>query len=302
MHGFLSMGQLVAVTGTTATAAGNIGGVTVHRFLKLSKGFESSLDPSHAMWPTLKSIDVVIIDEISMATAHLLQALDHVLRRAFLPGCKRRPFGGRTIIAIGDLCQLPPVPPRLFGIVYNNCAVYVLGLWRKFRMHELRENFRQQGDPELQLCLDELHDGVEDGRSWDILLQRVVGLQGNDDLEFQTRDDIVTAAAATPCIAPYKRANPDNGDTVPQCYEINNDHLVALGEKTEDCRMVHAQAFVPGNGKKLKPTGGRLPIVLEYADLQGVIILHQGLKVRERSCWVSILHQFPGAFLPSDDD
>lgn len=296
------MGQLVAVTGTTATAAGNIGGVTVHRFLKLSKGFESSLDPSHAMWPTLKSIDVVIIDEISMATAHLLQALDHVLRRAFLPGCKRRPFGGRTIIAIGDLCQLPPVPPRLFGIVYNNCAVYVLGLWRKFRMHELRENFRQQGDPELQLCLDELHDGVEDGRSWDILLQRVVGLQGNDDLEFQTRDDIVTAAAATPCIAPYKRANPDNGDTVPQCYEINNDHLVALGEETEDCRMVHAQAFVPGNGKKLKPTGGRLPIVLEYADLQGVIILHQGLKVRERSCWVSILHQFPGAFLPSDDD
>ena len=59
VHAFRSMGQLVAVTGTTATAASNIGGVTVHRFLKLSKGFESSLDPSHAMWPTLKSIGVV---------------------------------------------------------------------------------------------------------------------------------------------------------------------------------------------------------------------------------------------------
>ena len=120
VHAFRSVGKLVAVTGTTATAASNIGGVTLHRFLKLSKGFESSLEPSHAMWPVLKTISVVIVDEISMATAHLLSALDHVLRRAHLPDCKRLPFGGRTIIAIGDLCQLPPVPPRLFGVVYNN--------------------------------------------------------------------------------------------------------------------------------------------------------------------------------------
>ena len=46
--------------------------------------------------------------------------------------------------------------------------------------------------------------------------------------------------------------------------------------------MVHAQAFVAANGKKLKRTGGRLPIVLEYADLSGVIVLHKGLKVRVR--------------------
>ena len=72
------------------------------------------------------------------------------------------------------------------------------------------------------------------------------------------------------------------GDTVPQCHEINNDHLLALGEDTEACRMVHAQAFVAANGKKLKRTGGRLPIVLEYADLPGVIVLHKGLKVRVR--------------------
>ena len=282
VHSFRSVGKLVAVTGTTATAANNIGGVTLHRFLKLSKGFESSLEPSHAMWPVLKTISVVIVDEISIASAHLLNALDHVLRRAHLPDCKRLPFGGRTIIAIGDLCQLPPVPPRLFGVVYNNCAVYVLGLWGKFRMHELRENFRQQDDSELQMYLDELHDGVDDGQAWDILLQRVVGLQGNDALEFTTKDDIVNVAATTPCIAPYKRANPDTGDTVPQCHEINSDHLLALGEDTEACRMVHAQAFVAVNGKKLKRTGGRLPIVLEYADLPGVIVLHKGLKVRVR--------------------
>lgn len=281
---FRTMGQRVAVTGTTATAAGNIGGVTLHSFLKINpKNFESDLGPSNPLWPALKDITAVVVDEISMATAHLLAAMDHVLRRAALPHKRRSPFGGRTIIAIGDLCQLPPVPPRLFGVVYNNCAVYVLGLWSKFNMHELRENFRQKDDPDMQLCLDELHDGVEDGVAWDILLNRVVGLQGNDTLEHKNHDSLVNAQHATPCIAPYKASNHDQGDTVPQCRELNDDHLRALGEVSQHSRILHAQAFVKSNGKKLKRDLGRHPIVLEYADLPDVLVLHEGLKVNRNS-------------------
>lgn len=276
---FRSMGQRVAVTGTTATAAGNIGGVTLHRFLQLSKGFESRLDPSNHLWPALKEISVVIVDEISMATAHLLAAMDHVLRRAALPDKRRLPFGGRTIIAIGDLCQLPPVPPRLFGVVYNNCAVYVLGLWSKFNMHELRENFRQQDDPEFQVCLDELHDGITDGEAWDVLLSRVVGLEGNEHLPHTTQDSLVDAAETTPCIAPYKRSCPDRDDTVPQCHEINSDHLRALGDRGQASRTLHSQAFVKKNGAKLTRGQGRHNIVLEYADMPDTLILHEGLKV-----------------------
>ena len=95
VDGFRLMGQRVADTGTTATAAGNIKGVTLHRVGN------------------------------SMATAHVLAAMDHVLRRASLPGKKRLPLRGRTIVAIGDLCQWLPVPLCLFGVVYNNCAAYV---------------------------------------------------------------------------------------------------------------------------------------------------------------------------------
>ena len=89
VHAFRSMGQGVSVTGTTATAAGNIGRVTLHRFLQLSKGFESGLDPSNPLGLALKEMSVVIIDEISMATAHLLTTADHVLRRAALPHKRR---------------------------------------------------------------------------------------------------------------------------------------------------------------------------------------------------------------------
>ena len=76
-------------------------------------------------------------------------------------------------------------------------------------MHELRENFRQKDDPDFQMCIDELHDGVLDGQAWNVLLSRVVCLPGNDSLEHTTQDSIVNASRATPGIAPYKRSSPD---------------------------------------------------------------------------------------------
>ena len=94
-------------------------------------------------------------------------------------------------------------------------------------MHELRENYRQKGDPEMQECLDELHDGIVDGSAWDVLLQRVVGLPGSERLPCNTQNPLVNTREATPCISPYKRSNPDAGYAVPQCYELNEDHLVA---------------------------------------------------------------------------
>ena len=94
----------MAITGRTATASGNTGGVTLHRFLQLSNGFESGLKPCNPLWHELQDITVLIIDEISMATVHLLAATDHVLRPEALLYKRRVPFGRRTVIAIGDLC------------------------------------------------------------------------------------------------------------------------------------------------------------------------------------------------------
>ena len=147
-------------------------------------------------------------------------------------------------------------------------------------MHELRETFRQHDDPEFQACLDDLHDVVDDGVAWDVILTRVVGLVGNDTLEHTTQNSLVNSAQETPCIARYKRSSPDQDDTVPQCHEINEDHLGALRDAGEEARILHAQAFVKQNGAKLKRDKGRHPIVLEYADLPDTLVLHQGLKVR----------------------
>ena len=50
--------------------------------------------------------------------------------------------------------------------------------------------------------------------------------------------------------------------------------------KSEECRTVHAQAFVKVNGTKLKGDKGRQNIVMEYAHLPEVLVLRRGLKVR----------------------
>lgn len=78
-------------------------------------------------------------------------------------------------------------------------------------MHELRENFRQQDDPDMQLCLDELHDGVVDGVAWDVLLPRVVGLAGNHSLKYTTHDSVGNAIETTPCIPPTNEVRLTSG-------------------------------------------------------------------------------------------
>ena len=54
----------------------------------------------------IRSLDLVVIDEISMVRADLLDSIDSVLRRYRNPGL---PFGGVQLLLIGDLQQLAPV-------------------------------------------------------------------------------------------------------------------------------------------------------------------------------------------------
>ena len=106
------------VTAPTGVAAINAGGVTLHSFFQLPFGPFVPGSETHARnqqrqfrfsrekKQIIKSLDLLVIDEISMVRADLLDAVDAVLRRL------RRselPFGGVQLLMIGDLHQLPPV-------------------------------------------------------------------------------------------------------------------------------------------------------------------------------------------------
>lgn len=103
------------VVAPTGVAAINAKGMTIHSFFQLPFGPYlpgNKNDPrqqrrfSKDKRNLIKSLDLLIIDEISMVRADLLDGIDDVLRRYKNP---TEPFGGVQLLMIGDLHQLPPV-------------------------------------------------------------------------------------------------------------------------------------------------------------------------------------------------
>ncbi|UCD35487.1 MAG: AAA family ATPase [Nitrospiraceae bacterium] len=104
-----STSKNIAVLAPTGVAAVNVKGQTVHSFFHFRVGITP--DTAAQVRPRNKEIykklDAIIIDEISMVRADLLDCIDIFLRKH---GKKKgRPFGGTQMIFIGDLYQLPPV-------------------------------------------------------------------------------------------------------------------------------------------------------------------------------------------------
>src|SRR6056297_2305602 len=104
------------VVAPTGVAAINAGGVTIHSFFQLPFGpfipgsTKKDGGGFYRMNKTkkkiIKSLDLLIIDEISMVRSDMLDAVDDVLRRF---RNKDQPFGGVQLLMIGDLQQLSPV-------------------------------------------------------------------------------------------------------------------------------------------------------------------------------------------------
>lgn len=107
----------MVVLAPTGIAAINASGMTIHSFFQLplapfvpplgypeEKRRHSRFTRDHLR--LIKTLDLLVIDEISMVRADVLDAVDSVMRRHRDP---RLPFGGVQLLMIGDLQQLPPV-------------------------------------------------------------------------------------------------------------------------------------------------------------------------------------------------
>ena len=106
------------ITAPTGVAAINAGGVTLHSFFQLPFGpyipgsdaydrnSQRQFRFSKQKKQIIQSLDLLVIDEISMVRADLLDAVDAVLRRH---RHSNQPFGGVQLLMIGDLHQLSPV-------------------------------------------------------------------------------------------------------------------------------------------------------------------------------------------------
>lgn len=107
----------LAIVAPTAVAALNAGGTTIHSLFQVPFGpllpemdADSSIDfvvrYGSEKLKLIKSLELLIIDEISMVRADTLDYLDRILRAI---NCSSLPFGGVQLVMIGDLFQLPPI-------------------------------------------------------------------------------------------------------------------------------------------------------------------------------------------------
>lgn len=158
----------VLLTAFTGIAAINVGGVTIHSlfnfpFRALLPGDEgikifNESDPRRKM---ISETDTIIIDEVSMLRADVLQGVDYSLRRN--GGNPNKLFGGKQIIFVGDIFQLPPVTNEsddvdrsLFTELYNSPYFFDCDAYRDLnpRFFEFQKSHRQGEDLAFVQLLD----------------------------------------------------------------------------------------------------------------------------------------------------
>lgn len=160
------------VLAPTGVAAINAGGCTIHSFFKmpfrpilpddpdlsLSGGrIYELLKYSKKQRQLLRELELVIIDEISMVRADMIDFIDRVLR--VYSGNMRDPFGGKQLLLVGDIYQLEPVVTAdtrdILNRFYPNAYFFSAKVFREISLVpiELRKVYRQT-DPRFVALLD----------------------------------------------------------------------------------------------------------------------------------------------------
>lgn len=160
----------------TGIAAINAGGQTLHSFFKLpfhpllpndtrynARNIRKTLKYSGVTTKMLRELELIIIDEISMVRADIIDFIDKVLRIY----CRnmREPFGGKQLLLVGDIFQLEPVVKedewRLMQPFYTSAYFFSAKIWQEMQLVsiELRKVYRQN-DSQFIGILDRIRENA----------------------------------------------------------------------------------------------------------------------------------------------
>lgn len=173
--------QRAVVVAPTGLSAINVGGQTIHSFFSLPPRLITPDQIRRSRNSKLiKKLDMVIIDEVSMVRADLMDGIDKSLR--LTRGEPDVPFGGVQLVMFGDLHQLPPVVQRgemehHFAEVYGGPYFFNAPVFQQVDVPllELSTVFRQQDDYFVS-ALNAVREGRPDQGSIETLNDRVCSL------------------------------------------------------------------------------------------------------------------------------
>lgn len=277
----------------TGIAALNVGGQTMHSFFGFPIeviGPKTVFEVSHEKRTTLEKTDTIIIDEASMVRADMVDGMDRFLRtltRSHLP------FGGKQVVFVGDLFQLPPVYKKgsadeeMLRAFYGNGTPYFYKSYVLKRMNlpkiEFQKVYRQQDEPFLSI-LNRMRVGNNTQEDFEYLNERV----SNDD---KVGDYSVTLTAYNKIAENINKMRLDEIETEEFCYE----GVIEGKFKTQDAPVpaklglkVGAQVIFCRNDYPRGVVNGTIAIVTELSDEQIKVRLENGNELKvEQMEWES---------------
>ena len=196
----------MVVVAPTGVAAINAGGVTIHSFFQLPfgpivpEGQQMADSGQHSLsflsnkisktkLKIIRSLDLLVIDEISMVRADLLDAVDAVLRKVRRSSAA---FGGVQLLMIGDIQQLAPVARQneweLLQPYYKSVYFFDSHVLKNnpYICVELNQIYRQNDEDFIKI-LNQVRNNKLDKQSADLLNQRFL-----PDFEPEDKDGYIT--------------------------------------------------------------------------------------------------------------
>lgn len=295
------------VLAPTGIAAVNVGGQTMHSFFRIPfkpllpddpdfsvKHLRQRLKYPKTLCKLIKTLELIIIDEISMVRADIIDFMDKVLR--VYSGNMREPFGGKQLLLVGDIFQLEPVITGDMRDVlrrfYPNSYFFSALAFREFSLVpiELRKIYRQK-DSNFISMLDRIRVGAATANDFATLNARVNERYDCDKskmvMQLATRRDMVDAVndeqldllpaqevVYEGCI---KGEFPEN--SLPTLREL----VLKTGAQVVFIKNDPEKRWVNGTvGKIYLATDDRIEVELENGDRHEV----------EREIWSNIVYQY----------
>ena len=297
------------VLAPTGIAAINAGGVTLHSFFHL---------PFHPLLPTdkrydarhirdtlkygsdriklLREVELIIIDEISMVRADIIDFIDKVLRIY----CRnhRQPFGGKQLLLVGDTFQLEPVikddERQLLQPFYSSMYFFNARVWNEMPLVsiELRKVYRQK-DSEFIGILDRIRTNTFDSLDLSKLNSRV-----GADLNLGDSSLCITLATRRDTVDYINSKHLDelSGDSVTFNGNIQGEFpLSSLPTPMELEVKVGAQVIFIRNDKEKRWVNGTLGRITDISIEDGVICVETedcSVYTVEREQWENVKYTF----------
>ena len=293
----------------TGIAAINAGGVTLHSFFHLpfhpllptdmrydSRHIRDTLKYGSDRIKLLKEIELIIIDEISMVRADIIDFIDKVLR--IYCRNRREPFGGKQLLLVGDTFQLEPVikddERQLLHPFYTSMYFFNARVWQEMPLVsiELKKVYRQK-DTEFIGILDRIRTNTFSSIDLDRLNLRVGAELDTSDsalaITLATRRDTVDYINS-------KHLEELEGDSVTFLGAIKGEFpLSSLPTPMELEVKVGAQVIFIKNDKDKRWVNGTLGRITDISIEDGVICIEtEDCRVYpvERELWENMKYTF----------